>query len=141
MNRCSRHFLPHPASWRAVLLILLSACLLAPVWAQQNLRVFPKKALRGELLMSAPPLVELNGKAEKLSPGARIRNLDNLIVLPGSLRGQRLVVNYVREMNGQLHEVWILTPKEIQEKRAGASSGRNFVFESETSSAPLSTRP
>ena len=122
-------------------MILWSAWLAAPAWAQASPRNFPKQALRGNLVMTAPPLVELDGKAEKLAPGARIRGPQNLIVLPGSLRGQRFVVNYVRELNGQLHEVWILTPREAQEKRASASTGRNFVFESESGSAPASNRP
>ena len=67
---------------------------------------------RGELVVTQPPVVMLNGEADRLAPGARIRGQDNLIVLSGRLAGAKLVVNYTRELSGQLHDVWILTPAE-----------------------------
>ncbi len=144
MNRCFtllHRFLLRRQAVSALALALALVVLADPVLAQSSQRNFPKQALRGYLVMTAPPRVELDGKLEKLAPGVRIRNTQNLVVLPGSLRGRHMVVNYVRELNGLLHEVWILTPRETEEERASAPSGRNYVFESETNSAPASGRP
>ncbi len=135
MNRCNRSTLRKP--WWAMLAPgLLGALLACLAQAEDGLRQFPKQALRGYLEVTAAPLVQLDGKQDRMSPGARIRNAQNLIVLPGALRGQTLVVNYVREMNGLIHEVWILTPREVEEKRAGAGTVRNFIFESELKTPP-----
>ena len=37
-------------------------------------RIFQTNALRGELVLKAPPEALLNGKPARLAPGARIRN-------------------------------------------------------------------
>ena len=73
------------------------------------------------LVVGTPPAVTLNGKPERLSPGARIRDADNRIVFANTLSGQQLVVNYVRENNGMVHEVWVLNAYEKAQPRAGAS--------------------
>jgi hypothetical protein len=77
-------------------------------------RNFPPKVQRGTLIITAPPEVMLNGKPERLSPGARIRGTNNMLAMSGVLVGQQLVVNYLREPNGMLHDVWILTALEAQ---------------------------
>jgi hypothetical protein len=92
------------------------ACLVAlvlslPAHAQ---RVFENNALRGELVLKAPPEALLNGKPVRLSPGVRIRNQQNLIQLSGSLLEQRLVVNYTLDGMGQVREVWLLTDEEAR---------------------------
>jgi hypothetical protein len=109
--------------------------------AEDGMREFPKHAMRGYLVVMTAPQVQLNGKEDRMSPGARIRNTQNTIVMPGTLRGQSLVVNYVREMNGLIHEVWILTPREAEEQRAGAGTIFNFKFDSEQKPAPAKTKP
>ena len=78
-------------------------------------------ALRGLLVVGNPPAITLNGKPERLSPGSRIRDTQNRIVFASTLTGQQLVVNYVRESNGMVHEVWLLNPYEQAQPRAGAS--------------------
>ena len=45
------------------------------------------------------------------------------------------MVNYVRNQQGELHEVWILTAREAQEEREGSGPVRNFRFESEPAEA------
>jgi hypothetical protein len=90
-----------------IFLITLIAAL--PAQAQ---RLFERNALRGELVIKAPPEVLLNGKAARLTPGARIRNANNMLQLSGSLLEQKLLVNYRLDGQGQLHEVWILSPAE-----------------------------
>ncbi|MES2187535.1 MAG: hypothetical protein V4505_23495 [Pseudomonadota bacterium] len=84
-------------------------------------RPFPDTALRGRLLITNPPAVQLDGHADQLSPGARIRDTQNLFVTSGALAGQDLIVNYRREPGGQISEVWVLTPAEAAVKRATAA--------------------
>ena len=83
-------------------------------WAQSapGLRSFPPGTQRGTLVVGQHPDIRVNGLAERLSPGARIHGPDNLILLSSVLMGQKLLVNFVREPHGLVHEVWILTPAE-----------------------------
>jgi hypothetical protein len=86
----------------------------AQAQAEAGHRVFPAQALRGELVVSAAPEVVLNGKADRLAPGARIRGVNNLLQTPASLTGQRVVVHYTREATtGLLLDVWILNSVEL----------------------------
>jgi hypothetical protein len=78
------------------------------------LRPFPPKAERGVMQVTQPPELLINGKAERLSPGARIRGTNNMLVMSGALLGQSLVVKFVREPLGLVHEVWVLTEAEAQ---------------------------
>ena len=77
--------------------------------------------------MTNPPELLLDGNAERLSPGARIRGENNLLVMSGSIAGQSLVVAYVRNPQGQLHDVWILNATEAQMPMAGAPAASNIV--------------
>lgn len=118
MNRCIP---PQTASRRAA----LALCLLAlNVWpgaqAQTPSRAFPAQALRGTLVVLQPPVISLDGTPARLSPGARIRDTANMLVMSGALVNQPLTVNYVLEPNGMVHEAWILTPTEAAEKRPRA---------------------
>jgi len=128
MNRCSRF----------VTQTVLALTLLTPVlpWlpaaqAQTPVRQFPTTALRGLLEVTAPPQVLLNGQPARLSPGARIRNTHNMIVLSGALVRQPVMVNYVRDGQGLLHDVWILTPAEERVPRAGMENVTNLRFGSD----------
>jgi hypothetical protein len=111
MNRCISAFC-RQAFFAASL--LSSALLPAPAVAQTVGRPIPTNAERGTLVVTQPPNVLLNGHAERLSPGARIRGTNNLLVLSGTLVGQQLPVRYVREPQGGIHEVWILTEAEAR---------------------------
>ena len=99
----------------------------------QRSRQFPADARRGILQVAAANVIQMDGKPDRLAPGARIRDAQNRIVLTGALVGQTLRVNYTRETGGQVHEVWILTPEEAAQKRAGNNDlvQRNFRFASE----------
>ena len=121
LNRCNTSA-RSPAS--LALQLLLAACLRAlslTSLAQDAVRPFPKDALRGTLVVVAAPAITLDGKPDRLSPGARIRNPQNMLIMSNTLIGQTLVVNYTREAVGMVHEVWILTPAEavLPRKRAG----------------------
>ena len=80
-------------------------------------RQFPPAALRGTMVVMQPPEILLDRNPARLSPGSRIRGPNNLLVLSGSIVGLELPVNYVRNPQGELHEVWILTEQEAALKR------------------------
>ena len=130
MNRCRT---PAPQAFRPARLLTwlalgVAAALPLTASAQNLLRQFPPAALRGVLVVTAPPEVLINGQAARLSPGARIKNVNNTLVMSGSLLGSSLVVNYLRDPQGLVHEVWLLSPTEAQEKRAGMGTVYNFSF-------------
>lgn len=99
----------------------LAAAMTATAWpalaqtdAIVSIRQFPPKAVRGTLLVVAPPEVVMDGKKDRLSPGSRIRGANNIMVMSGALVGQTVVVNYTREPTGMIHDVWILSADEIR---------------------------
>lgn len=114
MNRCLS--LSSRGLWPALLLWLCASLWPLTVPAQAALRTppIPNTAQRGVLLVTQPPQALLNGQPVRLSPGARIRGRDNLLVLSASLVGQELAVRFTRDPLGLLHEVWILTDAELQ---------------------------
>ena len=129
MNRCNFRLTPF--------LVALAACaglLGLPALAQtdqstaptepvkHNVRKFPPKAVRGEMVVLAPPGITMDGKTDQLSPGAHIRDTNNMLVLSGALVNQTLTVNYLRENMGLVHEVWILNSEEIKQKRPNSKS-------------------
>jgi len=93
-----------------------------PASAQGIQRSAPKDVVLGRMVVTAPPEVTLDGKADRLSPGSRIRDLNNMLVLSGSLVGKTLPVVYRRDAAGLVHEVWILTAEEYS-KLGGTGGG------------------
>jgi hypothetical protein len=87
------------------------ACLVAPAAAQVQ-RAFPQNALRGAIVIGVAPDILLNGQSARLAPGARIRDQNNMTVVPGALTGGRFLVNYNVDTSGLVKEVWILRPEE-----------------------------
>ena len=130
MNRCSH---AHRARCVGLTTLILCTCLgwLTPAIAQEAVRAFPAAARRATFEVTTPPNVLLNGLPERLSPGARIKGPSNLLVLSGNLVGQRVVVNYLRDPQGLVHEVWILNGAEAAQKRAGSEPTINFSFGSD----------
>lgn len=113
MNRCTTRRSYTPS--RRMLISVFAGALLghsALASAQTNIRNFPLNAQRGLMVVTYPPIIQMNGKDDRLSPGSRIRGMDNLIVLSGTLIGQSLIVNFVRNPTGEVHDVWILTSAE-----------------------------
>ena len=92
-------------------LVLLHAT--APAQVQ---RQFPANALRGELVVTAPPEATLNGSATRLAPGARLRGEDNMLQMSAALVDRKLRVNYTLDLYGLVREVWILRPEEVAMK-------------------------
>jgi hypothetical protein len=93
---------------RLLTIVLLAGCATA---ATAQLRTIPQEAKRGEIRHVHDMLVELDGKRERLSPGAQIRDADNRLVLPVSL-SQKSEVKYLLDASGLVHRVWILSAKE-----------------------------
>ena len=119
MNRCTRQAscarpLGHRLRAPLIASALCAIALLAS--AQATVRPFPPQAERGVMQITQPPEMLLNGKPDRLSPGARIHGPDNMLRMSGTLMGQQAVVNFVREPAGQVHEVWILTEAEAAQK-------------------------
>jgi len=95
----------------ALLALGVSAATSLPASAQMQ-RLFPANALRGQLQLTQPPELLINGQPARLSPGARIRGTDNLFKVSGALLGSTLTVNYTLEASGAVHDVWLLTAAE-----------------------------
>ncbi len=135
MNRCPPILhspLRRPQRWLAALAVSIFTL---GASAQAMVREFPKNALRGTLVITAAPDITLDGRVDRLSPGARIRDPQNMLIMSGVLVGQELVVNYTRESAGMVHEVWILSPQEAQVKRSFALSIGNIRFASDPAPA------
>ncbi len=111
MNRC------------ITLLIFLVSLTAAPVFSQGFTRDAPKDVKPGLLVVTAAPEITLDGKPDRLSPGARIRNTNNLLVLSASVTGQSLPVVYRRDAAGLVHEAWVLTADEYSRLGGASSSG------------------
>jgi hypothetical protein len=130
MNRCIN---THRKLGVGLTALLLCTALgwLAPASAQDAVRQFPAAARRATLEVTTPPNLLLNGLPERLSPGARIKDPSNLLVLSGNLVGQRVLVNYLRDPQGLVREVWILNQTEAQQQRTGMEPTTNIVFGSD----------
>ena len=101
-----------------------------------TVREFPAAAMRAEMTVQNHSEISLNDKPERLSPGARIFDTRNLLVLSSQLQGQRLNVNYLRDTGNQIERVWILNPEEAKQKRPGSE---RTIFNFITGSTP--TKP
>jgi hypothetical protein len=121
MNRCPRTL---ARFWLAAGLALAALCISLPTAApaQGIKREAPKDVLLGQMIVTQPPIITLNGKPDRLSPGSRIRDLNNMLVLSGSVVGKTLPVVYRRDAAGLVHEAWLLTPDEYS-KLGGANGG------------------
>ena len=113
MNRCLQQALASLA------LVLLPAIALAQGLAREA----PKDVKPAVIAVSAtPPVITVNGQPDRLSPGARIRDLNNMLVLSGGIVGKTLPVVYRRDAAGLVHEAWILSDAEYT-KLGGAGTG------------------
>ncbi len=118
MNRCKRNIPPSATMPKRRFSALLAIGLLGIGYTaaqqnpMQNIRPFPRAAQRGVMVITQPPVVVLDDKVDRLSPGARIHGTNNMLVMSASIIGQKLTVNFVREPGGLLQEVWILTDAE-----------------------------
>ena len=113
----------------AVLGLSLAA---SAVCAQGFVREAPRDVKPGIIAVSAtPPVITVDGKEDRLSPGARVRDRNNMLVLSGALAGNSFYTVYRRDSAGLVHEVWILNEEEyarVGGKYAGTPEGlRRFA--------------
>ncbi len=106
MNRCAQ------LSLALALAGTLAALAPQPASAQVIQRNFPQNALRGQIVFGTPPIITLNGNVTHLPSGYRIHGLNNLLVMTAPLVGGSFVVDYTLDLNGQVHEVWMLSAAE-----------------------------
>ena len=112
MNRCFEKSRVRAALLASAVLTGLYLLPLTAATAQGFVREAPKDVVRGEMVITAPPLITLDGKADRLSPGSRIRDTNNMLLLSASVVGKTLPVVYRRDAAGLVHEAWVLTPEE-----------------------------
>lgn len=116
---------------RCITSLVLSLTLFSGLASGQGfVREAPKDVKPGRMVVTAPPEISMDGKPDRLSPGSRIRDTNNMLVLSGSVVGQTLPVVYKRDPTGMVHEVWVLTAEEYAKLGGtdGASDGfRRFI--------------
>jgi hypothetical protein len=78
-----------------------------------TVRTFPSTALRGTLQVVQPPEVLFNNVVARLSPGARIRGANGMLLMSASAVGQTLQVMTVLDSQSMLHDVWVLNETEV----------------------------
>ena len=76
-------------------------------------RTFPSTAVRGTLQVVQPPEVLFNNMVARLSPGARIRGANGMLLMSASAVGQTLQVMTVLDSQSMLHDVWVLNETEV----------------------------
>jgi hypothetical protein len=79
--------------------------------ASAQLRSIPPQAQVGTMRHLEAMQVELDGQPQQLAPGAQIRDADNRVVMPVSLKEPE-PVRYLRDGAGQIFRVWILSGSE-----------------------------
>jgi hypothetical protein len=81
--------------------------------AQGFVREAPKDVKPAVITVSpTPPLITVDGRQDRLSPGARVHDRNNMLVLSGALAGKTLYTVYRRDGAGLVHEVWLLNEEE-----------------------------
>ena len=129
MNRC----LASPLhAWRSAAQALTLASLLLAVpatWAEQPDRFddpvnarplivprhFPPTADKGYMRFISPNEVTLDGVRLRVSPGTRIKDPLNRMVVAAQLQGQAFNVMYTRDTMQQIGDVWILSNYEMSQ--------------------------
>lgn len=97
----------------ALAAIVLATGFLSQTASAQALREFPPNTLRGSVVFGEMPTLLLNGKPAQLSPGSRVRGANNMLVMPPTIIGAKLLVHYTRDVGtDRVRDIWILTPDE-----------------------------
>ena len=81
--------------------------------AQQRMIPIPLKAKRADITFNGTPDILVDGKVARMAPGARITNRNNMLVLPGTLKGVATTKYTLEETTGLVMQVWLLTEQEI----------------------------
>jgi hypothetical protein len=90
----------------------------------ESIRSAPRDVKPAIIAVSAtPPIIQVDGKADRFSPGARIRDRDNRLVLTGTLAGKSVYTIYKRDPVGLVHEVWLLNEEEYRKLGGKSADG------------------
>jgi hypothetical protein len=96
---------------------LLALLPMAVPGAVAQMRTLPLDTERGVIRHIEGPDVTVDGKSARLAPGATIRNRDNLIIVPASLPAEGARAEYVRDAQGMIFRVWLVTSEEAARDR------------------------
>ena len=108
--------------WTRILLAGIAFIATASL-AQTVVREAPRDVKPAVIAVSAtPPIITVDGQPDRLSPGARLHDRNNMLMLSGALAGKTLYTVYRRDSAGLVHEVWLLSPEEYT-KLGGNSLG------------------
>ncbi|HVY07280.1 MAG TPA: hypothetical protein VHB46_15010 [Burkholderiales bacterium] len=92
--------------------VVMATCCAMAAWAD---RTFPQTARRGDMKAFQYPAMKIGDKVLRLSPGSRIFNEQNLLILPVALQKQYAPVMYLLDMQGDLSQVWLLSAEEAKQ--------------------------
>ncbi len=106
--------------------VLFGLCLLASfMTCNQGYamnRQLPKDGELGVFQTSSLPHVVIDNQTVKLAAGAQVRNQQNMIVQPASIRhGADQKILYKKDRQGQIESIWMLTPQEFQQINSSPS--------------------
>jgi hypothetical protein len=94
--------------------VLLSLCLSLAVYsgaqAQRSLPLDAKYAAKAQFNY---PSVKVGKETLRLSVGSKIYNEQNLIIMPNTAPSSAAVL-YKVDINGEISQIWILTPEEAK---------------------------
>ena len=93
-------------------MLIASLCVLS-AGAHAQLRSIPVQAKGGEVERVYDMTVSIGGVELRLAPGTQIRDPSNRLVFPSALSAGAQV-RYLLDHQGQLRQVWILTPEEAK---------------------------
>jgi hypothetical protein len=113
MNRWTR------TAFAAVALVATAAS--AQITTEHGAPLGAKPALIA--VSATPPVIQVDGKPDRLSPGARIHDRNNRLMLSASLAGQTLYTVYKRDAAGLVHQVWLLDAEEYKKLGGNLDNG------------------
>jgi hypothetical protein len=96
-----------------------------------GLRKFPANAMRGKMRVTQAPEILMDGRPERLSPGSRIRDTQQRLVMSASITNLEFIVNFTRNPLGEVQEVWILNELEAKQKIPSNTPSSNVSFASD----------
>jgi hypothetical protein len=95
--------------------LLVCLCLFA-AGAHAQLRTIPEQAKDGLIGHLQNMTLSINGVPVRLAPGVQIRDQDNRLIFPSDIpAGAR--VRYLLDTDGQVRQVWVLTPGEAKRQQ------------------------
>jgi hypothetical protein len=129
MTRCQLHRARFAlAASLFALGIALGAVVPSTSFAQESIRRdAPKDVVLGQMTVTLPPIIQMDGKDDRLSPGVRIHSIRNMLVLSASLAGSTVPVVYKRDTYRLVSEVWMLTPDEYAKLGGAGTDAQQFV--------------